>query len=241
MNSLSVIELLRSPLLWLCTLISISSCNAEYSQEKGTSVSALSQEVCNCFSNHKGDIDSRLTTCINKLPNSQTTELPEKYSSQDSVAAVNSMLAKSTDNVSNIMQELIVSCNAFGSEFEELYDKWYPADSTASNLNTIKRLDSKFLTSSVADTATKTILHELIKRNIQARRLDEALQRCQQMKKLYKNEGGAYYASAFVYNLQKKYPLAINELQQQIKVDGNNDLKLFIALMKRKSQQDKNL
>jgi hypothetical protein len=105
-------------------------------------------------------------------------------------------------------------------------------------LDSIKILENKFQTLSTSDTSRKTVLNKLIAKNIEARRLGEGLRRCQQMKKLFKDEGGAYYASAFVYNLQKKYPLAINELEQEISLEKNNDLKLFIALMRRKAQRN---
>jgi tetratricopeptide (TPR) repeat protein len=151
---------------------------------------------------------------------------------------VNAMNSKIADDMSNTMQKMIVSCDAFGSEVEMMYDKWYPVDSSAAQLDSIKILENKFQTLSTSYTSRKAVLNKLIAKNIEARRLDEGLRRCQQMKKLFKDEGGAYYASAFVYNLQKKYPLAINELEQQISLEKNNDLKLFIALMRRKAQRN---
>jgi tetratricopeptide (TPR) repeat protein len=92
---------------------------------------------------------------------------------------------------------------------------------------------------SISDTAKKALLNKLIAKNIEARRLEEGLRRCQQMKKLFKDEGGAYYASAFIYNLQKRYPEAINELKQEISISGDKNLELIVAVTKRKAQLNK--
>ena len=238
-------------LLLLCVSIFASSCEINYSSEvtstdeKEKSIAELSQEACECFSKQKGDIDTRLTPCIKTITHSQKVDLPEGYSQQDSVAAANvmkakldSMNSKDLDKISGMMQNLVVSCDDFGSEFEALYDKWYPIDSSAANLDSIKILENKFRVTSISDTAKKAILNKLIAKNIEARRLKEGLQRCRQMKNLFKDEGGAYYASAFIYNLQKKYPEAISELEQELSLEKNNDLKMFIALMKRKAQRN---
>jgi hypothetical protein len=231
-------------LLWFCVLALTSSCEIKYSSEiinadeEKKSIAEASQIICECYSKQKGDIDTRLTPCINKVSHSQTATLPEGHSPQDSARIVNAMNSKIADDMSNTMQKMIVSCDAFGSEVEMMYDKWYPVDSSAAQLDSIKILENKFQTLSTSDTSRKTVLNKLIAKNIEARRLGEGLRRCQQMKKLFKDEGGAYYASAFVYNLQKKYPLAINELEQEVSLEKNNDLKLFIALMRRKAQRN---
>lgn len=231
-------------LLWLSVLILTSSCEIKLSHdvtnadEKDKSITEVSQEVCKCFNKQKGDIDTRLTPCINKTPLIQKATLPEGHSSQDSAAIVNTMKAEEAKNISEIMQNLIVSCDAFGSEFETLYDKWYPIDSSAANLDSIKILENQFQVASISSNDKRAILNKLIAKNIESRRLEEGLRRCQQMKKLFKNEGGAYYASAFIYNLQKKYPLAINELKQEILLEHNNDIKMIIAVMKRKAQHN---
>jgi hypothetical protein len=231
-------------LLWLCVLALTSSCEIKYSSEiidsdkEKESIVEASQIICECFSKQKGDIDTRLTPCVNKVSHSQTATLPEGYSPQDSARIVNAMNSKIADDMSNTMQKMIVSCDAFGSEVEMMYDKWYPIDSSAAQLDSIKILENKFQTLSTSDTSRKAVLNKLIAKNIEARRLGEGLRRCQQMKKLFKDEGGAYYASAFVYNLQKKYSLAINELEREVSLEKNNDLKLFIALMRRKAQRN---
>ncbi|GAB2863757.1 hypothetical protein GCM10027044_25450 [Hymenobacter ruber] len=206
----------------------------------------MSQEACDCFSKQKGDIDARMAPCIENVSYSQTVNLPEGYSLQDSVLAVgkikskmDSINAKKVADLSTMTRYMAVSCDAFGSELEILYDKWYPIDSSAANLDSIKSLDSKFRMLAVSDTAKKTVLHKLISKNIEARRLEEGLRRCQQMKQLFKNEGGAYYASAFIYNLQKKYPEAISELKQEISISGDKNLELIVAVIKRKAQRNK--
>ncbi|MDO7853020.1 hypothetical protein Q4S41_15550 [Hymenobacter sp. CA1UV-4] len=229
------------------------SCEINYSTEvtstenKEKSIAEMSQEACDCFSKQKGDIDARMAPCIKSTTFSQKVELPEGYSIQDSVAAVENMKSKvdsmnsrKAADMSAMMQTMVVSCDAFGSEFETLYEKTYPVDSSVANLNSIKTLESRFQTASIPDTAKKAVLNELIAKNIGARRLAEGLRRCQQMKKLFKDESGAYYASAFIYSLQGKYPLAINELAQESSSERNSDLnKMFIALMKRKAQRNK--
>lgn len=91
---------------------------------------------------------------------------------------------------------------------------------------------------SISSNDKKAVMNKLIAKNIEARRLEEGLRICQQMKKFFKNEGGAYYASAFIYNLQKKYPLAINELEQEILLEHNKDIKMIIAVTKRKAQHN---
>ncbi|MFD1873059.1 hypothetical protein [Hymenobacter bucti] len=239
-------------LLLLCVLIFASSCEIKYSSEvistndKEKSIAELSQEACDCFSNQKGDIDTRLTPCIKSINYSQTVNLPEGHSLQDSVAAVDSMKSKMNAmksrelyKMSSMMQNLVVSCDAYGAEVEALYDKWYPIDSSAANLDSIKILKSNFQMASVSDSTKIAVLNKLIAKNIEARRLAEGLRRCQQMKKLFKNEGGAYYASAFIYNLQKKYPEAISELKQEISISGDNNLELIVAVIKRKAQHNK--
>lgn len=245
-------KLFRTLLLWLCVLIIASSCEINYSSEvtstdeKEKSIAEMSQEACDCFSKQKGDIDTRLTPCVKSITHSQKINLPEGYSLQDSVAAVDdmkskldSMKSKDLEKISGMMQNLVVSCDAYGAEVEALYDKWYPIDSSAANLDSIKILNSKFRMLAVSDTAKKAVLHKLIAKNVEARRLAEGLRRCQQMKKLFKNEGGAYYASAFIYNLQKKYPEAINELKQEISISGDKNLELMVAVTKRKAQRNK--
>jgi tetratricopeptide (TPR) repeat protein len=239
-------------LLWLCVLTLASSCEIKYSSEvtstdeKEKSIAELSKEACDCFIKQKGDVDTRLTPCIKGITYSQELELPESYSRQDSVAAANdikskmdSMKSRELDKMSSMMQNLVVSCDAYGAEIEALYDKWYPINSSAANLDSIKILDSKFRMLAVSDTARKAVLHKLISKNIEARRLEEGLRRCQQMKQLFKNEGGAYYASAFIYNLQKKYPEAISELKQEISISGDKNLELIVAVTNRKAQRNK--
>ena len=242
----------RMPLFWLCVLVIFSSGEINYSSEvtsideKEKSIAEMSREACDCFSKQKGDIDTRLTPCVKSITHSQKINLPEGYSLQDSVAAVEDMKSKldsvksrDLEKISGMMQNLIVSCDTYGSEFEALYDKWYPIDSSKANLDSIKVLEGKLRMTSISDTSKKTVLHKLIAKNIESRRLDEGLWRCQQMKKLFKNEGGAYYASAFIYSLQKKYPEAISELKQEISVSGDKNLELIIAVTKRKAQRNK--
>ncbi|RZK31172.1 MAG: hypothetical protein EOO61_18355 [Hymenobacter sp.] len=238
-------KIFRTPLLWLCVLIFASSCEIKFSSEvtnsgeENKSVSQLSQEVCECLNeNKKGDIDARMTPCINKITIPQTSTLAEGYSQQDSAATVDAMMSKETSKVPEVTFNLVTSCDAFGSEIEALYDKWYPVDSSAGNLRAIKLLSDKFQRATVADTSRKRVLHELIARNIKAKHLGEGIKRCQQIKSLYKNEGGAYFASAFIYNLQKKYPLAISELNQEVQVSKDSNLRLVIEVMKRKSRRD---
>jgi hypothetical protein len=203
--------------------------------DKEKSIAELSQEACDCFDKQKGDIDARMAPCIEKLNYSHTTTLPEGYSRQDSIAALDNIKAKmdSTSSkrlsdLAEITQNMAVSCDAFGSELEILYDKWYPIDNSVANLDSIKILENRFQTLPISDTSRKVVLHTLIAKNIEARRLGEGLRRCQQMKKLFKNEGGAYYASAFIYNLQKKYPEAISELKQEISISGDKNRSLYL-------------
>ena len=230
---------------WLCVSLALASCNQTTgnNQKSEKSISQISQKVCECFSKQKtGDVDSKMTPCINQVISYQAATLKEGYSYQNSINAVNAvdaMVSKESHKAFEIMNSLVTSCDAFGSEIEVLYDKWYPVDSSSANLNAITLLSEKFRNSAVADTATKRMLHELIARNIKARHLEEGLKRCQQMKNLYKKEGGAYFASAFVYNLQKKYPLAVNELRQEISVNNDSNLELVIGVIKRKARRDK--
>jgi hypothetical protein len=51
-------------------------------------------------------------------------------------------------------------------------------------------------------------------------------------------EDGAYYASAFIYQLQKKYSLAIKELEEEISVHHKTDLNLTVAVIKRKARRN---
>ncbi|MGY3089595.1 tetratricopeptide (TPR) repeat protein [Hymenobacter sp. UYAg731] len=250
--ALQYTSIFLKPFLWLCVLTLASSCEIKYSSEvtstdeKEKSIADLSKEACDCFSKQKGDVDTRLTLCTKSITYSQKVELPEGYSRQDSIAAANdiktkmdSMKSRELERMSSMMQNLVVSCDAYGAEIEALYDKWYPIDSSATNIDSIKILDSKFRMLAISDTARKAVLHKLISKNIEARRLEEGLRRCQQMKQLFKNEGGAYYASAFIYNLQKKYPEAISELKQEISISGDKNLELIVAVMKRKAQNNK--
>jgi hypothetical protein len=238
-------------LLWLCVLMIAASCEINYSSEvtstdqKEKSIAEMSQEVCDCFSKQKGDIDTRLTPCVKSITHYQKINLPEGYSLQDSVAAVDdmkskldSMKSRDLEKISSMVQNLVISCDTYGSEFEALYDKWYPIDSSANNLVAIKQLSSEFQRIATSDNVSKEILHRLIAKNIEARRLEEGLRRCKQMKSLYRQEEGAYYASAFIYQLQKKYSLAIKELEQEIYIYKKPDLKLIVAVIKRKAQRD---
>lgn len=231
----------HAPLLWLCSLFAAFSCEVNYSREKDESIAAVSHEVCECFNKQKtGDIDARLTPCFKNIIHSRTATLPEGYSLQDSVAAVNAVndsLAKDSQSIPLIMQQLVNSCDSYGAEIETMYDAWYPVDSSATNLNTIQQLADKLPTSTIPDT-TKRILHALIARNIRARRLEQGLKYCQQMKKRFAQEGGAYFASAYVYNLKRKPNLAINELKEEIRISGDTNLGLFIAVTKRKARQN---
>jgi|GEM_PF-4178262 len=232
-------------ILSLCILIFASSCEIKSSRriinskEEDKSISQLSQDVCDCLNeHHEGDIDARMTPCINKIVIPQTSTLAEGYSKSDSAAAVDVMMFKETNKASKVTFNLVTSCEVFGSEIETLYDKWYPVDSSAENLRAIKLLSDNFQRATDADTSRKRVLYELIARNIKARHFDEGIKRCQQMKSLYKKEGGAYFASAFIYNLQKRYPLAIDELNQEIRMSKDSNLRLVIEVMKRKARRD---
>jgi hypothetical protein len=112
------------------------------------------------------------------------------------------------------------------------------AKNSVNNLNSIKQLSSEFQELSTSDTDSKKILHKLIAKNIEARHLGEGLRRCKQMKYIYKEEEGAYYASAFIYQLQHKYSLAINELNQEISIYNKKDLKLIVEVVKRKARKN---
>lgn len=227
---------------WTCILLALTSCThiSEEKQQADKSISQVSQEVCECFNRQKGDdIDAKLKPCINQVAiSSHTVTLKEGYSYQDSVDAVNALVSEDINNVAEVTNRLVASCDAFGSEVEALYDRWYPVDSSASNLIAIEKLASEFQAVSASDTASKGMLHKLIVKSIEARRLEEGLRRCKQMKTLYKEEEGAYYASAFIYQLQKKYSFAIKELEQEISIYKKPDLKLIVAVIKRKAQRD---
>jgi hypothetical protein len=230
---------------WTCILLALTSCFqiSEEKQQADKSILQMSQEVCECFNKQKGDdIDAKLGPCINQVAiSSHTVTLKEGHSYQDSVDAintVNTLASKDINNAVEITNSLVASCDAFGSEMEALYDRWYPIDSSASNLIAIKKLSNEFQKVAASDTISKEILNKLIAKDIEARRLEEGLQRCNQMKILYKEEEGAYYASAFIYQLQKKYPLAIRELEQEIYIYKKPDLKLIVAVIKRKAQRD---
>lgn len=231
---------------WFCVLLALTSCNItlEEKRESDKSISQVSQELCDCFNKQKGgDIDARMAPCMDQvLTTSHTVTLEEGHSRQDSVNAVNAvntMASKDVQKMPDVMNNLVASCDAFGLEMEVLYDRWYPTDSSASNLIAIEKLSSEFQRVATKDTASKGILHKLIAKNIEARRLEEGLRRCKQMKVLYNEEEGAYYASAFIYQLQQKYPLAISELKQEISIYDKEDLKIIVEVIKRKAQRNK--
>jgi hypothetical protein len=212
----------------LCLLVLTFSCKQE------TSISTVSQEMCECYNKRKGDdMDARMQPCVDAVVKSRKAEMIQAYSRYDPDEAVTTFLSVAT-------VDMITSCDAFGSKAEIMYDAWYPVDSSAINLKNIGVLTAKLQASTVSDT-TKKILHALIASNIKSRRLEEGLNRCQQMKKLFKQEEGAYFASAYVYSLQKKYNVAIDELEQEISLGGDKNLELFIAIIKRKAQRNKSL
>jgi len=178
-------------------------------------------------------MDARMQPCVDAVVKSRKAEMIQAYSHYKPDEAVATFLSVATF-------DMITSCNVFGSKAEIMYDAWYPVDSSSVNLKNIDVLAAKFKATTVPDTAKK-ILHALIASNIKARRLDEGLARCQQMKQLFKQEEGAYFASAYVYSLRKKYNVAIDELEQEISLGDDKNLELFIAVIKRKAQRDKSI
>jgi hypothetical protein len=140
--------------------------------------------------------------------------------------------------VTTLINEAVMSCDKLGAETEAMYDNWYPVDSSATNIKAIRLITSELNKIPTTDSTYKNTLHILISRNIKARRLELALQDCKRMKNLYPNEGGAYFASAFIYNLQNKYPLAIIEIKKEMIIENKPDLNLIIAIIKRKAKSN---
>lgn len=227
-------------LLFLFTTLSCS-----YKPDRSTIATNPSQQLCACFSKQKaGTIDEMITPCINTIATAYGHSkvnliVPYGVDSTSIKLKTDSINRENLRFTSAVINEAVVSCDRLGIELESMYDKWYPLDSSASNLTIIRQLSNELSKTSIADTAYKRLLHALISRNIKARQLNLALQNCQKMKGFFPTEEGAYFASAFIYNLQQKYPLATAEIQQEMMIGNSNDLKLILAIIERKSNYAK--
>jgi tetratricopeptide (TPR) repeat protein len=212
--------------------ISIASLFVGCERQKPISVTDVSEQMCTCFRARKaGDIDARLTPCVDSLINARRAEIAQLHVQQPDSVALRAFLAQVT-------QHMVLSCDAFGSELSTMYDNFYPRDTSRANLAGIQLLAGE-LSNAPTPYSTKKLLHELIRWSMKVRLLDQGLRYCTQLKKVDPNEVGAYFASGYAYTQQAKYDLALAEVERAMSIHNETDMALFLALIKRRQAKSK--
>lgn len=138
----------------------------------------------------------------------------------------------------DMMLDMTRTCDTYFIAINDLYDKMYSADSTESNRDAIRELSARIKTEGNVD-SIRSLLHEKASRLIKARKLDMALQSIDSIKSLDKTDYGANLANAYIFNQMGLHEKAVAEIERAIGLSGNENLKLYVEIVKRKKLASK--
>jgi hypothetical protein len=120
----------------------------------------------------------------------------------------------------------------------DLYDREYFADTTESNRSAIRELSARLKTEVNRD-SVKSLLHKKVSKLIQAREFDMALQSIDSIKSMDSTDYGTNLASAYIWNQQGLHDKAVIEIDRAFELSGDQYLKLYAEIAKRKKLNSK--
>ncbi len=135
----------------------------------------------------------------------------------------------------DIYIELTRSCDKYFTEINTIYDNGYPLDSSANNKEEIILLTKQIVSETNQD-SIKSMLHKKVYRLIQSRQFELALETIDVVKSLDKGDYGSNLARAYIFNQTEKHDNATDEIEEAIKLSGNQNLILYSEVTKRKKQ-----
>ena len=193
------------------------------------SVENASREFCNCFNSQTtGTVDQRVSPCLQEIADKKNNEWNDSgFINKDSIKGKFSKFSL------DVMLNMTRTCDNYFVAINDLYDKGYSLDTTLLNRNAIKELTSRIKTETNKD-SVQSLLHNKIHKLIQARQFDQALQGIDSIKAMDNSDYGANLASAYIFNQTGLHDKAIDEIDKAIKISGNESLKLYLEIAKRK-------
>ncbi|MBX2964964.1 MAG: hypothetical protein KF845_02375 [Cyclobacteriaceae bacterium] len=199
------------------------------------SIEGASIELCACFNSQTtGTIDDRLSPCLQQIVNNKNDEWQSSgIINQDTIKYKLSMFTL------HIMIDMTRTCENYFAAVNELYDKGYPTDTTELNKKVIKELSTRIETEVSMD-SVKSLLHKKVYRLIQAKEFDMALQSIDSIKSLDDTDYDANLASAYIFNQKGLHDKAVIEITRAIELSGNENLKLYAEIAKKKKLISKN-
>jgi hypothetical protein len=138
----------------------------------------------------------------------------------------------------NVMLHMTRTCDHYFIAINDLYDKAYPVDTTELNRNAIRELSTRIRTEVNRD-SIKSLLHKKVYKLIQAKEFDLALRSIDSIKSLDNTDYGANLASAYIFNQKGLHDKAVVEIDQAIKISGDDNFKLYAEIAKRKKETSK--
>jgi tetratricopeptide (TPR) repeat protein len=211
--------------IWILLAFTIAACG----QKKILSKADAAGQFCACFNSQTtGGIDDRLSPCLQQVLDLKQSEfMDEGITNQDSIQQKVSSFSL------DVMLEMIHSCDNYFSEVSDLYDKGYSVDTTTLNMAAIKDLTMRIQSETNRDTI-KSLLHKKVFKLIQARQFDMALKNIDSIKSLDNTDYGANLANAYIFHQTGLYDKAIDEIDQAIEISGNENLKLYAEISRRR-------
>jgi len=203
-------------------------------QRSELSIENASREFCNCFNSQtSGTVDERLSPCLQKVSNKKNNEWNDS-----GVIDPDSIKVKMSKFSLDMMLDMTRTCDSYFAAINDLYDKGYPLDTTELNKLAIEELSTR-IGMQVNKDSVKSLLHKKIKRLIQAREFDMALQSIDSITSLDNSDYGANLASAYIYNQKGLHDKAVIEIERAIEISGNQNLKLYAEVARQKKRTSK--
>jgi hypothetical protein len=203
-------------------------------QKSGLSVENASREVCDCFNSQStGTVDEKFSPCLQKIADKKNNEWNDS-----GIIDPDSIKVKISKFSLDMSLDMTRTCDNYFIAINDLYDKGYSLDTTASNRNAIKELSTRIRTGANKD-SIKSLLHKKVYRLIQAREFDLALQSIDSIKSLDNTDYGANLASAYIFNQKGLHDNAVIEINKAIELSGNENFKLYAEVAKQKKRTSK--
>jgi tetratricopeptide (TPR) repeat protein len=198
-------------------------------QKPELSIEDTSQEFCDCFNSQgTGTVDERLSPCLQKIVDKKNKELNDS-----GIVNPDSVKLKISKFSLDAMLNMTRTCDNYFVAINDLYDKGYPLDTTALNKKAINELTNRIKTETNED-SVKLLLHRKVHKLIQARQFDLALADIDLIRTIDNRDYGANLASAYIFNQTGLHDKAIAEIDKAIEISGNEELKLYLEVAKRK-------
>lgn len=163
---------------------------------------------------------------MNKYVNARVDEIKGLYETESVEEAIG-------EYTTELMLEMVRSCEKFAQETGKLYDNFYPPDTSFENRVAISNLSERIDKATEQDTL-KSLLHLRLARFISLRDLKSALTDIELIQKIDSGDVGAYLATSQVYNLQGKHKQALVQIEKAIALTGRKEYELFAEIIKRK-------